>query len=84
MAINRLPSSDAEKLELTINNGDFVALKEAVAKLGFDNEEKLLRYLLAVISKSATRVLTITDQNGAKISLNPSGDLLKPEKSTTI
>lgn len=83
MAINRLPSSDGEKLELTINNGDFLALKEAVAKLGFANEEKLLRYLLAVISKSATRSLTITDQNGAKINLNPSDDLLKTEKPTT-
>lgn len=83
MAINRLPSSDAEKLELTINNGDFAALKAAVEKLGFENEEKMLRYLLAVISKSATRSLTITDQNGSKISLSPSVDLLKPEPPAT-
>jgi hypothetical protein len=76
MAIDRLQTSSVEHLDLSINNGDFAALREAVQRLGFVNEEKMLRYLLAVISKSATRSLTITDQNGNKISLNPSPDAL--------
>ncbi|OGI58002.1 hypothetical protein A3C60_02255 [Candidatus Nomurabacteria bacterium RIFCSPHIGHO2_02_FULL_37_45] len=76
MAIDRLTTSNNEHLDISINNGDMNALREAVRKLGFADEERMLRYLLAVITKSATRSITITDQNGAKISLNPSADLL--------
>lgn len=81
MAINRNISSnnENEELNLVINNGDLKALKDAVSRLGFLNEESMLRYLLAVMSKSATRSLTITDQSGTKTPLNPSESLLKIE-----
>jgi len=79
MAINRNISTNNEELNLVINNGDLKALKDAVSKLGFLNEESMLRYLLAVMSKSATRSLTITDQSGIKTSLNPSESLLKSD-----
>lgn len=77
MAITRTnPETPEGALPLLISNGDLVALKEAVAKLGFKNEESLLRYALAVLSKSATRTLTVIDQDGKSIALNPSESLL--------
>ena len=80
MAIIRIPPTNealrSTELSLTFNNGDFQALRETVQRLGFVNEESMLRYALAVLSKSATRSLTITDRNGVKVSLNPSADLL--------
>lgn len=82
MAINRTSSANIEELGLFINNGDLKALKDAVARLGFKDEESMFRYLLAIMSKSATRSLTITDQSGTKISLNPSESLLKTDTPT--
>ncbi len=75
MAIQRTTATDTD-LNLVINNGDFQVLRETVTRLGFRNEESVLRYVLAVLSKSATRSVSITDTNGAKVSLNPSPDLL--------
>ncbi len=80
MAINRVSaqySPSAEELALIISNGDFSTLKETAERLGFKDEESMIRYALAVLSKSATRSLTITDQSGTKVSLNPSEGLLK-------
>lgn len=79
MAITRNISSNNEELNLVINNGDLKVLKDAVTRLGFKDEESMLRYLLAVMLKSATRSLTITDQSGTKTPLNPSESLLKTE-----
>lgn len=76
MAITRLSTSNNEHLDLSFDNGDIAALRDVVSRLGFADEERLVRYLLAVISKSAIRSLTITDQNGIKVNLNPSADLL--------
>lgn len=76
MAINRANTSTGEQLNLEINNGDFEALRTTTQRLGFRNEESMLRFMLAILSKSATRSITITDQNGTKVSLNPSDDLI--------
>lgn len=78
MAIIRFTSEPPVEGELPLlfNNGDLLALKTAVEKLGFKDEESLLRYALAVISKSATRTLTVIDQDGKSIALNPSESLL--------
>jgi len=65
-----------DELPLVFNNGDLAALQKAVNRLGFKDEESLLRYALAVISMSATRTLTIIDQDGKSIALNPSESLL--------
>ena len=88
MAIVKIPSLDSagqqksDEISLTFNNGDCIALKEIVERLGFKDEESAIRFALAVLSKSATRSLTITDQNGTKVSLNPSEGLLKPTITT--
>ena len=86
MAIQRVTSGEVKtpptELTLTINNGDFQALRGATERLGFINEESLLRFALAVFSKSATTSLTIIDLNGNKISLTPSEDLLRSNDSS--
>ena len=82
MAIQR-GTATSEELNLVVNNGDLEALKHITSQLGFKNEESALRFMLAVLSKSATRVVTVTDQNGAKISLNPTPDLLQPNTPPT-
>jgi hypothetical protein len=82
MAIKRpaspAPSNPENELILAVNNGDLEALRDAMRRFGFRDEESVLRFALAVLSKSATRSLTITGLDGARISLNPSTDLLKP------
>lgn len=70
------------ELNLTINNGDFVALRDAMKKFGFRDEESVLRFALAVLSKSATRSLSIIDQDGVRVNLSPSTDLLRPPEPT--
>ncbi|MEA3187627.1 MAG: hypothetical protein QOD99_1457 [Chthoniobacter sp.] len=81
MAITRKVSGGIEpenetELNLVFNNGDLDALKTAVEHLGFKDEVSLLRYTLAVISKSATRTLTVIDKDGKSIAFNPSAALL--------
>ncbi len=85
MAIKRpaTSASNPEELVLSVTNGDLEALRNAMNRLGFLDEESVLRYALAVLSKSATRSLTITDKDGARVNLNPSADLLRPLESTT-
>jgi hypothetical protein len=79
MAINRpaSPAPSGNELILAVNNGDLDALRDAMHRFGFRDEESVLRFALAVLSKSATRSLSIIDQNGVRVSLNPSTDLLR-------
>jgi hypothetical protein len=79
MAINRpaAPVSSSNELILAVNNGDLEALRDAMTRFGFKDEESVLRYALAVLTKSATRSLAIIDQNGVRVNLNPSTDLLR-------
>ena len=78
MAITRTPTTHNEEdsLALVFNNGDLAALRDAVERLGFKDEESFLRYLLAVASKSATRTLTVIDTDGKSQQLNPAEALL--------
>jgi hypothetical protein len=71
------PSNPDNELILAVNNGDLEALQDAVKRFGFRDEESVLRFALAVLSKSATRSLTITGIDGVRTTLNPSQDLLK-------
>lgn len=77
--IERNSDSNNDVLKLDINNGDLEALKKAVERFGFKNEESLLRYALAVLTKSAVSSLTITDSGGQKTALYPADSLLKPK-----
>ena len=82
MAIVRTDSTPKEgELPLVFNNGDLAALRKAVDRLGFRDEESLLRYALAVISKSATRTLTVIDHDGKSVPLNPSDALLRQDSA---
>lgn len=81
--MNRAATSNEEHLDLVINNGDYQTLRETSDRLGFLNEESMLRFLLAVISRSATRSITVTDQNGAKLPLTPSDGLLRQPAAPT-
>lgn len=90
MAIQRKPSPNTTdnttpptELSLTINNGDFMALRDTTQRLGFKSEEDMLRFALAVLAQSATTSITIIDKKGIKISLNPSAELLEPNNPTT-
>lgn len=84
MAITRKDNPDEEGLFLVINNGDQAALAKATARLGFKSEESLLRYVLAVMSQSATRTLTVIDQDGKSTALNPSEALLAPAPAPVV
>lgn len=83
MALRKLDASVCspavtDGIVFNVNNGDLQAINETVARLGFKDEESLLRFMLAIMAKSATRSVTITDQNGTKSTLTPSEGLLKP------
>jgi hypothetical protein len=85
MAMIRTASASTEdELALLINNGDLAALKSAVSRLGFKDEESLLRFVLAVMSRSATRTLTVIDQDGKAVPLNPSEALLAHSASKEV
>jgi hypothetical protein len=79
MAINRptSPAPSNNELVLAVNNGDLDALRDAMKRFGFKDEESVLRYALAVLSKSATRSLSIIDQDGVRVNLYPSTELLR-------
>ncbi len=77
MAINRATTTNQEHLDISINNGDFQAMREAMEKLGFRDEESMLRFMLAVLTRAATRTVIVTDQNGSNITLSPSESLLQ-------
>lgn len=82
MAITRISAAEGaaqDDLHLLVNNGDLAALKDAVSRLQFKDEESLLRYVLAVLSKSATRTLTVIDKDGKSTALNPAAALLNTE-----
>ena len=84
MAITRTnPEPPEGELPLLINNGDLIALKSAVDRLGFKDEESLLRYMLAVLSKSGSRSITVIDLDGKSVAFTPNETLLsRPEEKT--
>jgi hypothetical protein len=81
MAMTRATTSNTEHLDLIIDNGDFQTLHQTSERLGFLNEESMLRFMLAVLSRSATRSIIVTDQNGVKIPLTPNNTLLRSEEA---
>jgi len=49
-----------------------------VQELGFKDEPSVLRFALAVLTRSATRSISIVEKDGKTVSLTPSANLLKP------
>lgn len=72
-----------QELSLVINNGDLDALKTVVKELGFKDEQSVLRFALAVLTRSATRSISIVEKDGKTVSLTPSANLLKPAETVT-
>lgn len=68
MAITRKASEPQKEdsLILDFNNGDLEILKQATGRLGFQDEESLLRYTLAVILKSVTCTMTMTGESATR------------------
>jgi hypothetical protein len=75
--VRKANESDNEKLSLEINNGDYKALKTIRDKFDFADEEAVLRYALAVLTKSETDTLYVDDGTGNKTGLTPSSSLKK-------
>ena len=70
------------QLTLTFNNGDFAVLQETVRRLGFRDEESMLRFALAVMAQAEGQIMYIEKQ-GKKIPLRPSADLLSESQQDT-
>lgn len=79
--ITKIEEKSPDGILFDVNNGDLTAIRNAVNRLNFKDEESMFRFMLAVISKSATRSLIITDQNGIKVPLTPSEGLLNTTQS---
>lgn len=80
MAIRRETSTYTPKeneLLLVVDNGDLKSLKDAVERLDFKNEESVLRFAVAVLAQSATRVISVTLPTGSRVNLSPSSELLE-------
>ena len=85
MAITRrAPSAPSDnELDLAVNNGDLDALRDAMNRFGFRDEESVLRFALALLARSATRSFTIVEKDGNTVSLTPSANLLKPAETVS-
>ena len=80
MAITASPdNSDPKdpKLNLKVNNGDLLALKDALGKTRFISEEALLRYVLVALLQNEDTRLYIK-QNGETVALKPNESLIRP------
>ena len=71
-------NADDPKLILTVNNGDYSAIKQALERTGFINEEALLRYMLVALLRTEDNKLYIK-QNGTIVGLIPQTALIKPD-----
>jgi len=82
--ISTVAEKSADGVLFDVNNGDLTAVTDIVKRLNFKDEESLFRFMLAVLSKSATRSIIITDQNGSKIPLTPSEGLLNTQNQSQV
>lgn len=60
---------------LNVNNGDLEALNNIKDKWNFKSEADVLRFALAVLKQADKQVVYI-DQEGSKVGLTPSDDLV--------
>lgn len=74
--IKKIPEqSTAEKLALSLDNGDFKALKDVQKKYNFKDEESLLRFALVTLLRAEKNTVYI-DEGGEKVGLQPNSSLL--------
>ncbi len=77
------PNSTEEKTILSVDNGDLQALKEAVIKFNFIDEQAALRYALFALLKAEKNVLYV-DQGDKKVIITPSAQSLKTDEQKVI
>ena len=76
MAITRNESDNSSTLTLVITNGDLEALKNICTTWEIINEESVLRYAIAVMTKvTKSKTLYIEDDQGEKIGFWPSDSI---------
>lgn len=74
------PSSTNTLLKLDIDNGDLQALKEAIVKFRFIDEQAAFRFALFALLRAEKNVLYV-DQGEKRVTLTPSESILKPKQS---
>ncbi len=73
MAIVRQPDqTNDDQLNVNINNGDLAALQAIKDRFGLRDEEAVLRFALAILTKSTSPTIYVEDENGVKVGLSPS------------
>jgi hypothetical protein len=70
------PTSTDTRAILSVDNGDLQALKEAIDKFGFIDEQAALRYALFALLKAEKNVLYV-DEGDKKVIITPSAQSLK-------
>jgi len=78
MAINRIDGA-GDGLDVAITNGDLQALRQIFEEWGFKDEESVLRYALAVMTKvtNSNKALFYENEQGEKIGLFPAESVKK-------
>ena len=79
MAIIKKGEERENGLDLEINNGDLKVLREIYEQWGFKDEESVLRFALAVLSKTRNQVLYYENEQGEKVGIQPSDAVKKPK-----
>ena len=79
MAILRSAEPTENELDLVVNNGDLRALRAIRERWGFKDEESVLRFALAVLSKTKQQVLYYQNEEGEKVGVEPSDSIREPK-----
>jgi hypothetical protein len=79
MAILRSGEPTDNELDLVVNNGDLRALRAIREAWGFKDEESVLRFALAVLSKTNQHVLYYQNEQGEKVGVQPADAVRQPK-----
>lgn len=79
--IIKKPESNENSIILSFDNGDIKALKEAIDKFSFVDEQAALRFALFALLKAEKNVLYV-DEGNKKVVLTPSQQLIKPSATS--
>lgn len=80
MAVVKSTDTD-QTIDLSVTNGDLVALKEIKTKWKFKKIEDIIRFALAVMVQSDEPAITIK-KGGKDTVLSPTKELLEEENTT--
>lgn len=77
MALEKLATTADEHFDVSINNGDCVALKKIVDIYGLKDETSVIAFAIGILSQSNGQGVSVTKENGVVVRLIPSDDLKK-------